>query len=219
MAATWDRKLWQPHLEQYYDWRTQTGTAIRTKIFDQVAQTHINTYNAATIIELGAGFSTRYYRLNNSDRVTWFQCDFPAVMNQRKQLEGETATYQLFDSPISNLNWLPQASSHQQTLIIAEGVLMYLKPAQAEQLITQLRDRASEATLLFDTMGKIYDNKGKSRHSYQWFAETIDLEALGLTICNHWQMLEQYPRRWKYLRWLSLIPACRKADLYVKAYL
>jgi O-methyltransferase involved in polyketide biosynthesis len=219
MAADWNKKLWQPHLKQYYDWRTQASTAIRTKIFDQVAQAQINTYNAPTIIELGAGFSTRYYRLNNSKKATWFQSDFPAVINQRKELEVETPTYRLLDSPLSEVNWLNQASFDQQTLIIAEGVLMYLKPAQVEQLISQLRDRVSGATLLFDTMGKIYDNKGKSRDSYQWFADITDLEALDLTILSYWQMLEQHPKRWKYLRWLSFIPACKQANLYVKACL
>src|SRR3954467_15976702 len=57
------------------DWKTQTGIAVRTRIFDDILKGLIDeTGGDLTVVNLGAGLDTRQERFPG---VKWYQVDLP----------------------------------------------------------------------------------------------------------------------------------------------
>ena len=67
-AREWfDRLPWDADLDSFYSAQTQTGWAIRAEYFDQAVRRQITTSQQPLVIELGAGLSSRYYRLQQDN--------------------------------------------------------------------------------------------------------------------------------------------------------
>jgi len=50
--------------------------------FDQAAKAYLNLYPNATIVNLGAGLDTTFYRIDNK-KLTWVDIDLPEVISLR----------------------------------------------------------------------------------------------------------------------------------------
>lgn len=126
----------------------QIGTAIRTKIIDDIVKDIIKTNkngdsNIFTIINLGAGLDTRAIRFID-DNVFWFDIDFDNVIKLRKTFFSElenNKNYKTISSSILDYNWIKYIKNMKNmektgtVIIIAEGVLMYLEEKDVKELI------------------------------------------------------------------------------------
>ena len=73
-------------------WMTQTGIAVRTKILDAGTEIFIRRHPRAVVINLGAGLSTRFSRLDNGS-IHWVEVDLPDVIALRRLFFRETRRY------------------------------------------------------------------------------------------------------------------------------
>lgn len=227
MALKWSNQfLWNEDLKAVYDWKCQASIAIRTYLFDKVAHEFVNTHSSSLVVELGAGLSTRFYRIAHSE-MTWIDLDRPKIQSLRKQVEGDLPNHSLIIGSVCDFDWmnrLPKISP-SRILFIAEGLLMYLERKEVVSLITELRRRFAGATFLFDAIGDVYrhglsDKSPRRNIPLKWFIKSEqDLIDLGLSLNNVWPLLKQYPHRWRYLRWLAYLPICSSADLTIEAKL
>lgn len=59
-AAEWMQQVsWDADLEDWYNWSYQAGTAIRTKLIDDLVASHIVTHPNALVVEPGSSLSSR----------------------------------------------------------------------------------------------------------------------------------------------------------------
>jgi O-methyltransferase involved in polyketide biosynthesis len=67
---------------------------LRAKQFDEKAKAYIAEHPNASVVNIGAGLDTTFYRVDNG-RIHWYDLDLPAVINVRRQLlpEPERVTY------------------------------------------------------------------------------------------------------------------------------
>ena len=75
--------------------------AARTKQFDDKIKAYIADHPRASVINLGAGLDTTFYRVDNGT-IHWYDHDLPAVIDIKRQLlpEPDRVTYiakSLFD--------------------------------------------------------------------------------------------------------------------------
>lgn len=61
----------------------------QTMQFDQKAKSYIKEHSHASVVNLGAGFDTGFYQVDNGI-IHWYDLDLPEVIGVRKQLFPET---------------------------------------------------------------------------------------------------------------------------------
>ena len=228
-AAEWWRSLrWDTDLDRFYIPIAQLTWAVRAHLFDQVAQRHAANHEGAIAIELGAGLSTRYYRVGQGYR-RWLELDLPAITSLRHQLDTETGSHRFLAQSALNFSWMDEISGDpKDLLIIAEGLLMYFEPAQVQNLIDQLRRRLPGATLVFDALGSLSQITGARQFAQlgaplKWFIEDEQaVAAMGLSLVNARSLIQEncrYPSRlgfFCWIAWLSQLPPIRNAGLILE---
>lgn len=155
---------WFPYLEPFFsealaEWYSPTlqqSIALRTTIFDRATAKHLQRSAQAVVVEMGAGFSTRFGRLQPASGQ-WYELDLPEVIEARLALKEPPAANHWFlaDSLFAS-DWMDQLSQHEpsQMLFLAEGLLMYFPLERVERLFALLRQRFAGAYLAFDVLSQ-----------------------------------------------------------------
>ncbi len=223
-AAQWIKRLpWDAELEEWYAWNYQVGIAVRTELFDDVARRHIATHDNPLVVELGAGLSTRYHRVGRG-RARWVELDLPEVIDIRRQLDVESDEHTFMACSALDFEWMEQLpdAPPENILFIAEGLLNYFAPADVRRLVRRMRECFLGATFAIEVLGqssKKMAAKGAARSgaAMKWFVrDERDVAALGLTLIHAWPMMRQHLERWRWLRWISWVPAIRNSDIIVE---
>jgi O-methyltransferase involved in polyketide biosynthesis len=232
IAEWWPALLWDAALDSMYNPIGQLTWAVRAHLFDQIVQRHLGTYADATVVELGAGLSTRYYRVGQSCR-RWIELDLPEVTELRRNFDRESDRHQFLSASALDPSWmdaLPEGLPESR-LIIAEGLLMYFDKAQVQTLINQLKQRFPGATLAFDAVGGVTKGNGakqlaKMGAPLKWFINTeADVAAMGLKLVEVRSLLQENCRHrdrigpFRWVPWLSQLPPLRNAGLVIEARL
>ena len=227
-AMEWMQQLsWDDDLEDWYSWNFQAGIAIRTKLIDDVVAKHIATHPQALIVELGAGLSSRYYRVAKEETI-WVEFDLPQIIQIRKELDTETENHQFLAGSILETAWIDRLPkiAPENIVFIAEGLFYYFEAFEVKQTIQNLRQYFPGATLVLD----VATTKAKNKKSLEkasrlgapmkWFVKNKqELMAMGLSFVTVSSMLQAYPKRWRFFRFLSWIPSIRNANLIIESVL
>ena len=147
-----------------YDWNrihravrpavNQYGVALRSAHFDALVNDFLYGHKEAVVLHLGCGLHSRALRLEASKRVRWFDVDLPEIIDLRRQLYSETERYRMIGSSVTDPGWLDELPNGGPALIVAEGLLMYLSPADVSELLHRLVDRFDTGELLTDLLSK-----------------------------------------------------------------
>ncbi len=165
----------------------QLNTVIRSALLDQLVKKYRQQQPNIQVIELGAGLSTRRQRLGVTVE-NWLLVDMPAMLELRATLSEEDE--RVIAASVTADGWQQHltAPSDAPLLFVAEGLLMYLQPAQARKLIEQLTVHAPGAPFLFDILGArgvhssafIFERAGVQAQTY--YAFPADIPDLGVDV-------------------------------------
>jgi O-methyltransferase involved in polyketide biosynthesis len=227
----WQSMQWDTELDRFYNPIAQLSWAHRAKLFDEITRQHLQAHPDAIVVELGAGFSTRFHRVGQACRC-WIDLDLPEVTALKERLNAGSERHRLIAQSALEFSWLDQIPpvEPQQLLVIAEGLLMYFTPAQVLALVEQLRQRYPGATFAFDVVGGL--SKGKTAKilaalgaPLQWFVKNErDVETMGLKLVQTTSLVQAnftYPQRigfYRWVPWLRALPSVRNASLILTTH-
>jgi len=130
--------------------------AARSKVFDDWTEEYLTKNHVVTVLHLGCGLDSRVFRINPPANVEWFDVDFPETIELRKRLFQKRANYHMIGSSVMEEAWFNQIPSDRPTLIIAEGLLLYLTEDEVKTLIKRLVNHFSEGQIVFDTLSPFF---------------------------------------------------------------
>ncbi|MEM6614733.1 MAG: class I SAM-dependent methyltransferase [Cyanobacteria bacterium P01_C01_bin.72] len=200
---------------------SQAIIAIRTKVIDELVQKFLTQYPHTTIVNLGAGLCTRFFRLDNG-RANWFNIDLPGVQPVWDSLIGTSERSQYLSYSILDFAWIEQikAAQPQQVLFVAEGVLMFLSESEVKQLIATIQANFPQSEMIFDSLGVFLAqnsnlNSGKLgiEASYKWGIKNLRAietwnKQVKLIECHYY--LDRYKKRLGWLGLFSYLPMLRR---------
>ncbi len=125
---------------------------LRAKKLDDWSADFLRRQPDAVVVHLGCGLDGRAFRLGLPASVRWFDVDQPAVIELRRRMYDDTEHYRMIGSSVTDSQWLDQIPTGHPTLVVAEGLLMYLHESQVRQLLQRLTDRFDCGEMLFDTV-------------------------------------------------------------------
>ena len=112
------------------------------------------------VVIIGAGFDTLALRLASEfPRIDWIEIDHPATQRaKRRALGGELAPHMRFVAVDLAADPLPTElfDDGRGTLVIAEGVLMYLAPAAIDRLLQAIATLRAPSTRMVFSLSLIH---------------------------------------------------------------
>ena len=234
LSIEWFKHLsWDQDLEAFWQRGRQLGQAaavIRTYHHDQVTSHHIANCPHPVVVELGAGFSTRFHRIGQQAEQ-WIDLDLPNVIDLRRQIDPEIDHHFYIAASVLDVSWMDQIPdvAPENILFIAEGLFPYFKVSQVQQLITTMKDRFPGASLDLDVLGNVIKRSRKDFEKLnapiKWYAKNEqDIANLGITLLNVSPLYQLYSNYWpsKYrllLKILTKIPYYRNSYLMIETKL
>jgi O-methyltransferase involved in polyketide biosynthesis len=104
------------------------------------------------VLQLACGLDSRAFRLELPPGVQWYDVDFSDVIDLRKRLYPERDNHHLIGSSVTDEDWLDQIPAGRPTLVIAEGLVMYLARSEVRRLVARLTDRFPAGQLILDVV-------------------------------------------------------------------
>jgi O-methyltransferase involved in polyketide biosynthesis len=165
--------LRDPHAERVvglidYDFRklgvrgtVVTSIALRERQFDSWTAAFLARHPQATVLHLGCGLDSRVERLDPAPGVAWFDVDYPEVIELRRRLYPARPGYTMVASSVLDSGWPKGVPGDRPTLIVAEGLTMYLPPDEGPPLFRRLVQRFPEGELAFDSYSRLAVRLGK----------------------------------------------------------
>jgi methyltransferase (TIGR00027 family) len=127
---------------------------LRAKQLDEWAVDFLARHPDATVLQLGCGLDSRAFRLDLPEGVRWYDVDLPEVIELRRRLYQEHDNYRMLASSVTEPAWLEQIPNDRPTLVIAEGLLMYLVESDVRRLLQRLTGHLPGGELMFDGIAR-----------------------------------------------------------------
>lgn len=138
------------------DTRLTIHMPLRAKKYDTYAINFLQDHPAGVIINIGCGLDTRFFRIDNG-QVQFFDLDLPDMVRLKRQLIGEHERYHLIGQSVLDFSWMDQvAGLNRSTLILAEGVFMYLPEEKVKELVLALQRRFPDSELVCELTNRTW---------------------------------------------------------------
>jgi O-methyltransferase involved in polyketide biosynthesis len=135
--------------------------ALRARCFDLAITSFLERAPDATVVALGEGLETQFWRVDNG-RVQWVSVDFEEAIDLRRRLLPVEPRQRLVAASVLDAAWLDQIETATEVLVTAQGLLMYLAPADVHALITSVTTQISRGALLFDAVSHRLAERSRS---------------------------------------------------------
>lgn len=140
-----------------FDWRELEITpkwaplfTVRTAQYDIWVREFLAAHPECTVVHLGCGLDCRVFRIDPGADVRWYDVDFPQVIALREQIYPTRANYELISTPATEPDWLNQIPADRPTLLIAEGISMYLTEDEGLELLRRFIARFGTGEIQID---------------------------------------------------------------------
>jgi O-methyltransferase involved in polyketide biosynthesis len=126
---------------------------LRAKQFDEKAKAYIAEHSRASIVNIGAGLDTTFYRVDNG-LIHWYDLDLPAVIELRKQLLPEPDRVTYIAKSLLDPSWCADINTEHGVFMIAGGIFMWFEKSQVQQFFSMLADNFPDGEIVFNVLSR-----------------------------------------------------------------
>lgn len=131
------------------------GMAVRTRFLDELLIDALANDAITTVLSVGCGLDTRPWRLELPADLRWIEVDFPDVLDYKYGLMADETAHCRVERLSVDLNDSVQRQAMYdqagtRTLMITEGVLMYLPAGTVKALASEVREKSGVAHWIAD---------------------------------------------------------------------
>ena len=142
------------------------GVIARTIVFDELVKDFINKNPDCTVVNIACGLDTRFYRMDNG-RIIWYNVDLPETIEVRDTIYHESGRVSTIGISATDPAWADKVTKRGKMLFIIEGLSMYLTSDENAQMLSIIRDKFDNATVLMECLAKKWVNKEHTEKSIQ----------------------------------------------------
>ncbi len=140
------------------------GVIARTIVFDELVKDFINKNPDCTVVNIACGLDTRFYRMDNG-RIIWYNVDLPETIEVRDAIYHESGRVSTIGISATDPDWADKVTKRGKMLFIIEGLSMYLTSDENAQMLSIIRDKFDNATVLMECLAKKWVNKEHTEKS------------------------------------------------------
>ena len=135
--------------------------ALRARTFDREVRRFLHDHPDGTVVALGEGLETQFWRVNNG-RMRWISVDLAPVIELRRRLLPSSPRQDLLASSVVDGAWLDELDRGAGVMVTAQGLLMYLEPGQVHELIDGVCRAGSPTARCSSTPSRAGSASGRS---------------------------------------------------------
>ncbi|MFC8451014.1 class I SAM-dependent methyltransferase [Kitasatospora sp. NPDC057223] len=125
--------------------------ALRVACFDREVADFLAREPRGTVVCLGEGLETQYWRVDNG-RAQWLTVDLPESVALRERLLPPGPRQRYLAADATEFGWADEVDRSHGVLVTAQGLLMYLRPTQVRSLIAGCAERFPGGSLVMDAV-------------------------------------------------------------------
>lgn len=131
--------------------------ALRARKYDEIANDFIAKNPLCTVVNLGCGFDTRYWRIDNKN-CKYIELDLPELIEIKKEILKEHLNYQLIGCSVLDTSWIDTITKrgNSNILLLAEGLFMYLPKADVANLFKTISERLYNSQIAMEVTNEKY---------------------------------------------------------------
>lgn len=195
--------------------------AVRARKYDSITNEYIEKNPHCIVVNLGCGFDTRYWRINNK-KCSYFELDLPEVVEIKKEILRDKLEYEIFGCSVLDTSWIEKVTlkGNKKILLLAEGLFMYLPKKGVINLFKTMSKNFFQSQIVLEVVTEKYTHGIwkkivemkikrllglKAGSSYNFGikdASEIETYGEGIKVINEWSFVEDpdtRPRIYKYL--------------------
>lgn len=120
--------------------------------FDEAIKKYLRTHPYATIVNLGAGLETAFYRVDNG-MLNWVDVDLPEVIALREKLLPPPTRVRYIAKSILDYSWMDDVKElSTDVFFFAGGFFMYFTPEQVKALFLHMANYFPNSEVIFDNI-------------------------------------------------------------------
>lgn len=156
LIAAQDDEMARQLKQRTVDPRLTIHLPLRAKKYDEYALKFLEKHPEGVIVNIGCGLDTRFFRIDNG-QLRFFDLDLPNMIALKRELLNENERYHMLGTSALDFSWMGQVSLLKQpTLILAEGVFMYLPEEKVKQLVLELQRQFPESELVCELTNRTW---------------------------------------------------------------
>lgn len=125
---------------------------LRSLRFDQAVKEYVAERPYATVVALGEGLETSFWRVDNG-RLQWLSVELPEVAALREELLPDHPRHHVVPCSATDLSWLDRVRDRDNGVIVtAQGLLMYLRPPEVRGILAACAERLPGGAFVLDSM-------------------------------------------------------------------
>jgi methyltransferase (TIGR00027 family) len=131
--------------------------ALRARKYDSIANDFISRNPGCTLVNLGCGFDTRYWRINN-ENCEYIELDLPELIDIKKVILKDHLKYELIGSSVLDYSWIEKLTKkgNRDFLFLAEGLFMYLPKPEVMDLLRIISERFYHSQMTLEVVSEKY---------------------------------------------------------------
>jgi O-methyltransferase involved in polyketide biosynthesis len=144
--------------------------ALTAKSFDSIASLFISNSPGCTVINLGCGLDTRFWRIEN-ENCRYVELDLPQMIELKREILRDHLEYELIGCSVLDTSWIDKVTSNGNSsfLLLAEALFYYLPKQDVTKLLGVIARRFIRSQLVLDMAPDKY-----TKGLWKWI---IDLHA------------------------------------------
>lgn len=134
---------------------TLMASAIRSMNMDRYIKNFLSKNPEGTIICVGAGLETTFYR-NDNQKSKWYEIDLKEVSDIRRKIFSKNIRDIILDYSMFDYNWINEVLKNSKApyLIIAAGIFHYFEKKSIIEFLRKVKE-LNEVEVVFDTVSKL----------------------------------------------------------------
>lgn len=129
-----------------------SGVIARTILLDRMVKAFVGENPDGTVINIACGLDTRFYRVDNGS-IRWYNIDLPETIDVRRRFLNEQGRVSMIACSAMDSAWAERIEQGKgKTLIVIEGLTMYLRESDVKQMLSVITRKFSEAEIIMETM-------------------------------------------------------------------
>lgn len=125
--------------------------AARAAAMDRVLRQWLVHHPDGCVVSLGEGLETQAQRVDNGT-MRWLSVDLPDAIRLRERFLKPTDRFRHIATGALDPAWMDAVDSSRGVFIVAQGLLMYLRPDEVRQLFCSIAERFPGAAMMFDAV-------------------------------------------------------------------
>ncbi|MFE9423787.1 class I SAM-dependent methyltransferase [Kitasatospora sp. NPDC006697] len=124
---------------------------LRVGCFDREVADFLAREPRGTVVCLGEGLETQYWRVDNG-RAQWLGVDLPEAVALRERLLPPGPRQRYLAGDATGFEWAQEVDPAHGVLVTCQGLLMYLRPGQVRELIAGCAERFPGGSMVLDAV-------------------------------------------------------------------